>query len=287
MDGTMTTPIREHWPLLPASTSDLGGQESLWIATRALKHSDVDVAARGFNQWSRTETEYILADEDMRCQRAIHWDERWPSGSWRDRASGLVQGLSTAPMYWDERWPSGSWRDCASGLVHEFSIAPMSGFGTVFYRFPEWRLEDANLVYLASSGEYVMMETKAFHSQVVGERAQRINEMEAMLHRFMALPDNWDSYGATAPHDDAVKEARRILRTVISLDLPEPWTAPGGDAGIGLQWETDGADLYIDIVPGEDTTYALTPKTGASEEDGVLTKQNLTEVLRRFAALAT
>ena len=145
-------------------------------------------------------------------------------------------------------------------------------------------LQDAGFTVYTPSGKYIML----FHPRAVSdERDSRIAEMEKMFHRFEALPEDWDSYGAPVPYPEAIDKARQILTVVIDLNLPDPWTAPGGDAGIGLQWETANVDLYIDIVPGEKTTYALTPKTGDSEDDGVLTEQNLAEVLRRFAALTT
>ena len=120
------------------------------------------------------------------------------------------------------------------------------------------------------------------------ERFRRIAEMEETLSRFSELPENWDSYGGHAISLDAIDEARGILTTAIKLNLPEPWVAPGGDAGIGIQWDTDRAELYIDIVPSEETTYALTPKAGhVGEADGVLTKENLLVVLSQLAESAT
>ncbi|MDE2837604.1 MAG: hypothetical protein OXL97_08885 [Chloroflexota bacterium] len=119
------------------------------------------------------------------------------------------------------------------------------------------------------------------------ERFQRIAAMARQLQEFSVLPENWNSYGASAPTSEVIGEARRILTAVINLGLPEPWTAPGGDGGIGIQWETDRVELYIDIVPGEATTYVLTPKTGgATEIEGLLTLDNLHEVLGRFGDAA-
>ena len=123
---------------------------------------------------------------------------------------------------------------------------------------------------------------------VQDERSRRIAEMDDTLRSFSELPENWDSYGGHAISLDAIDEARSILAAAIKLNLPEPWVAPGGDAGIGIQWDTDRAELYIDIVPSDETTYALTPKTGhVGEADGVLTKENLLVVLSQLAESAT
>ena len=121
----------------------------------------------------------------------------------------------------------------------------------------------------------------------LNRRVQRIADMEQKLQRFSELPENWNSYGASAPTSAVIEEARKILTAVIDLGLSEPWVAPGGDGSIGLQWETDKAFLYIDIVPGEATTYFHSPKTeGIGESEGTLTPHNLHEVLRRFGESA-
>ncbi len=119
---------------------------------------------------------------------------------------------------------------------------------------------------------------------VDAERLRRLFKMEATLRGFSELPRGWDSHGGLAISFDAIYEARTILRTAINLNLPEPWIAPGGDAGVGIQWDTAQAELYIDVVPAEETTYVLTPKAGyGGEADGVLTTENLISVLTQLA----
>ena len=129
-----------------------------------------------------------------------------------------------------------------------------------------------------------MVSLNSPHTVVVDERSRRIAEVEEMLRKFSELPENWDSYGGHAISLDAIDEARSILTAAVNLNLPEPWVVPGGDAGIGIQWDTDLVELYIDVVPKEETTYALTPKAGTVDEaDGVLTMGNLLEVLGQLA----
>ena len=112
---------------------------------------------------------------------------------------------------------------------------------------------------------------------------QRLEEMEGKLQEFSALPQNWDAQGAPPISPFAIDEGRRILTAAIVLGLPTPWVAAGGDGGIGIQWESDHAELYIDIVPGEETTYVFTPKTvGLYEADGVLTPANRSQVLAQL-----
>ena len=126
------------------------------------------------------------------------------------------------------------------------------------------------------------------HTQISDQWPRELVELEEMLARFSELPENWDSYGGSSISPGAIGEAKRILTAAINLGLPTPWVAPGGDAGIGIQWDTDKVDLYIDIVPGEETTYVFEPKeVGLNEDDGVLTMENQAEVLNRLAESAT
>ncbi len=81
---------------------------------------------------------------------------------------------------------------------------------------------------------------------------------------------------------EIIEETMRFLAVGVIVNAPAPWVAPGADGGIGIQWDTEAAEIYIDIVPGEQTTYALTPKSG-TPSDGVLTISNLVEVLSHVA----
>ena len=151
---------------------------------------------------------------------------------------------------------------------------------------------ETNFVYWVSrailgmtSGSYTFEGTSQSHQLPdVDERSRHISKMEETLRHISELPDNWDSYEGSTISPAAVDEARQILMSAIDLNLPNPWVAPGGDAGVGIQWDTDQAELYIDIVPGEETTYVLTPKVGhLHEADGVLTTANLPRILIQLA----
>ena len=121
-------------------------------------------------------------------------------------------------------------------------------------------------------------------ASALDEQTRRLAEMEELLRKFSELAEDWDSYGGSSISSDIIDEARMILTAGINLNLPPAWAAPGGDGGIGIQWDNDQAELYIDIVPEEETTYFLTAKAGDGiEADGVLTNANLSGVLNKFA----
>lgn len=271
MAGMPTTQVPRLWPSVLASASDSEEQAPLLPAISA-SNSVMGIDAMAWSpipRW-RIEIEHILAGqaESIGGQR-IYRDIRWPTD--------LDLSATFEP------------RDHTLNISNRYVAAYLSATETFpLCRFTKPSPRDADLVLVAPNDARIIVEFKMLHGvEAPDERSRKIAEMEAMLHRFEELPENWNSYGAPAPYPEAIREARWILTTVINRGLPEPWTVPGGDAGVGLQWETTQANLYIDIVPGEETTYALTPKTGAPEEDGVLTEKSLSEVLRRFAELTT
>lgn len=110
---------------------------------------------------------------------------------------------------------------------------------------------------------------------------------EALALRFRqisGLPDNWDSYGAPPVDEDALKDSAYIVKLGVEMSLPLPAVAPGSDAGIGIEWETDAGELYIDIAPGSDTTYALSTYGPESEEqEGILENRGqISRILERL-----
>ena len=82
------------------------------------------------------------------------------------------------------------------------------------------------------------------------------------------LAENWNGYGSPSIEPACIQDAVRIVKMGLSMGLPVPGVAPGGDAGIGIEWATDQWELSIDIVPGGGTTYALDKllPDGATEE---------------------
>ena len=246
-----------------ASSSDFWGQEIVWPIVSPSNPLDVniDMAWAPGQRW-RTEIEYILASQDEPYQRTIYFPKmRF------DLVMDLMRAYSATRM--------------ADTLGSE---------GISLCRFTDPRLDGGDLIFHTPSGEQMVMEFKAFHPRAIPNvRDRRTAEMEKTFRRFEALPENWDSYGGAAISPAAIETARWILTAVIDRNLPEPWIAPGGDGGIGMQWDLPRLELYIDIVPGEEITYLLTPLAENGSEiadaqvDAELTKDNLSEVLNSLA----
>lgn len=99
------------------------------------------------------------------------------------------------------------------------------------------------------------------------------------LLQISALSANWDSYGALPISPDAIREARNLVKRGKVKGLPVPFIAPGSDTGVGIEWKTSRGELYIDIVPGEKTTYALTLNQPHEEAEGDLDEIDFYQLL--------
>lgn len=112
-------------------------------------------------------------------------------------------------------------------------------------------------------------------------------KITSKLDEIAGLERNWDSYDAPSIASDVIDEARSILMAVVGMGLPEPWVEPGADGGIGIQWNSDDAECYIDIEPGQQTTYIQDSGQSTTEEDAEapLTLQNLARILTEVGQL--
>jgi len=64
----------------------------------------------------------------------------------------------------------------------------------------------------------------------------------------LALPSDWDSYGARPIDRRKVEAARQLLVTLLVNDAPMPAIVPTSDGGIQLEWHRCGANLEVKAV---------------------------------------
>ena len=78
-------------------------------------------------------------------------------------------------------------------------------------------------------------------------------QVQLRLFRFTELKDNWDSYGAPAPDDTALKSALRISELMRSSDLESANIIPSAEGGIGFCFSE--GDRYADIECSNDGEF--------------------------------
>ena len=99
------------------------------------------------------------------------------------------------------------------------------------------------------------------------------DELATRFRQIASLAENWNGYGAPPIEQGCIADAIRIAKIGLAMGLPVPGVAPGGDAGVGIEWETERWELSIDLVPGGQTTYALDrlhPDGTTEESDGAI-----------------
>ena len=109
------------------------------------------------------------------------------------------------------------------------------------------------------------------------------DELATRFRQITGLAENWNGYGAPPVDPGCIVDAIRIVKIGLAMGLPAPGVAPGGDAGIGIEWETERWELSIDLVPGGQTTYALDrlhPDGTTEESDGII--ENDDQIRRTF-----
>ena len=97
------------------------------------------------------------------------------------------------------------------------------------------------------------------------------DELAERFLQIAGLEENWNGYGAPPIEPACIEDAVRIVKKGLAMGLPAPGVAPGGDAGIGIEWAAGQWELSIDIVPDGDTTYALDkllPNGAVEESEG-------------------
>ena len=70
------------------------------------------------------------------------------------------------------------------------------------------------------------------------------------LQEIASLPQGWDSYGSRPPTGHAVRAAMEVLAEVGDSALPEPVNvAPVSGGGVQLEWEQNGREFELEILP--------------------------------------
>ncbi len=69
------------------------------------------------------------------------------------------------------------------------------------------------------------------------------------LNELLALPENWDSYGAARVDPRAIDHALRLLGITMHPETPPPAVVPTPHGGVQLEWHQKTVDLEIEVPP--------------------------------------
>jgi hypothetical protein len=68
------------------------------------------------------------------------------------------------------------------------------------------------------------------------------------LNALLALPGNWDSYGARPVDPTVAVQAAKILQLTMREETPRPAIVPTTDGGLQVEWHVHGIDLEVEIL---------------------------------------
>jgi hypothetical protein len=91
------------------------------------------------------------------------------------------------------------------------------------------------------------------------------------LNDLLALPADWDSYGARTISVPAATTTLQLLRSVLSVGKPIPAIIPTSYGGIQIEWHRNNADLEISVFPDGKVMAYFEDESGNPPQQAELT----------------
>jgi len=105
------------------------------------------------------------------------------------------------------------------------------------------------------------------------------------LQALVALPHDWDSYGAPPIDFSYVIKAIQVLVEVMEHDTPAPSVVPTSRGGIQFEWHMLGLDVEVEIEP-DYLISGFCRKRGTAEEVEVSPTKEVDSIRPLISALA-
>jgi hypothetical protein len=93
------------------------------------------------------------------------------------------------------------------------------------------------------------------------------------------LGDNWDGEGSPRPSTIALDSASELLVSLPFEDLPTPFVSPTSLGGVQLEWNQNGRELEIEILP-DGSLELLTVVNGNPQDEGPTTREQVPSLAR-------
>lgn len=88
----------------------------------------------------------------------------------------------------------------------------------------------------------------------------------------MALPTNWDTYGARVIDPRAVYHALVLLTQTMGPTSPAPQVVPTSQGHVQLEWHRRGIDFQVLVAPSGRYSAAFEREGGTTEMSGVISQ---------------
>lgn len=111
-------------------------------------------------------------------------------------------------------------------------------------------LEDGDTLSGRESFVIIKADPEHIHTFTVkaaGEEPAWLVPTLQSLGEMLALPDNWDSYGAPRIGLSSIVSAIELLSITMRPETPAPLVVPTTRGGLQLEWHTRGIDLEVEV----------------------------------------
>ena len=85
--------------------------------------------------------------------------------------------------------------------------------------------------------------------------AQR--SLYARLRELAALSENWDGYGSPSIQPRTISQATTVLQLLARLPIASPQIFPIAGGGIQFEWQSETAELELEILPDGHFEYLI------------------------------
>jgi hypothetical protein len=111
--------------------------------------------------------------------------------------------------------------------------------------------------------------SRVVHLSVPSRSVGPMNTALARVEQLLALPENWDTYGAVRVQPSIAELGLRIVASLIQSGIPVPAIVPTSSGGLQLEWHTSTVDFELEIRSPFGILYFFQSSDGEASEGPV------------------
>lgn len=82
-------------------------------------------------------------------------------------------------------------------------------------------------------------------------------QLRDQLARFLALPENWDTFGAKPVTQDVAARVVTLLFELVQENTPEPFLCPTTTGSVQIEWYVGDISLMLEVHPSLEVEFVL------------------------------
>ena len=86
--------------------------------------------------------------------------------------------------------------------------------------------------------------------------------LRTQLQGFLAFEENWNGYGESPIHEEAIRRTIDVLNAIVSETTPKPDIVPTSKGGIQIEWASKDYEIEVEIFPTEPAQIIIVESSG-------------------------